>query len=108
MKIKQQIPSILADYANKMSIVDIAKKYNVDEKTIHLLFTGETYKGVGKIKEKDPRSQGKSVILQINGREVPFKTIRSLSKVLGLDESSISNILVGKQPIPVIENIRYA
>ena len=94
-------------YKKGVTVRSIAVILGSNEKTINSLLTGVTYKGKYKVKEVDNRAAGKEVVMVINGREVKFKTVRSLAKVLGLSESAISNILAGRHPIPIIEDVKY-
>jgi len=98
---------IVQDWKNGVTIADISRKFNVNQKTIHSLLTGVTYKGQYKIKEIDDRSAGRRIIMTINDIPVEFKSVRELSKVLGLSESAVSNIAAGRHPIPTITSINY-
>jgi len=108
MKLKNNLQNVVNAYNSGMTIEDIANQYGVVSETINKLLVGETYGGLYKTKEKDYRSAGKPVVLQINGKPIKFKSTRALSKVLGLSECHVTNILAGRHPIPIIEEIRYA
>jgi len=108
MKIEKHISDIIRRYNSGETITFIAKSLGVNTQTINNLLNGTTYGGLYKQREKDNRAFGRDIVLQINGRNIKFKSIRSLAKVLGLSECHISNILAGRHPIPIIEEIRYA
>lgn len=94
-------------YQQGVTIADIAKNWNICPETINKLLVGDTFGGKYRVKEKDYRILGRKIILEVNGKDVPFKTVKSLAKVLGLSESAISNILAGRHPIPTITSIKF-
>lgn len=98
---------IRSNFLQGMAIVDIAKKFNLTNRAVNSLLVGDTYKGVYKVKEKNNRAKGKEVLLVVNNIPVKFSSVRKLAKALGLDESSISNIIAGRHPMPVITEIRF-
>lgn len=106
--IRDKAQDIVNRYNAGETVASIAKSLNVRQETINKLLVGDTFKGKYKAKEKDYRNSGRKIIMQINGRNIPFDTVRALAKVLELSEPAISNMLAGRHPIPIIEDIRYA
>lgn len=99
---------IVEAYQKGVAVRSIAVILGSDEKTINSLLSGATYKGKYKVKEVDNRSAGKEVTMTINSKEVIFKSVRALSKALGLSECHISNIIAGREPLPEIKSIKFS
>lgn len=105
-KIKQDIDNIKLEFLTGRTIEDISKFYKVSRKCIEDLLSGRTFKGVGKVKELDNRAAGRKVVIQFNDVEVTFGNVRQVAKLFGLSESSVSNMIAGRHPYPVIKNIK--
>ena len=67
---------------------------------------GRTFNGKGKVKEMDDRAGGRKVIIGFNDKEILFGNVEQVAKLFGLDGSSVSNMIAGKHPYPIITCIK--